>query len=111
MIQQGDVLFIPIPYNTVPKQTKPVDPKNGRLVIAEGEATGHAHAILAANAGKEQSRLLITDDDKQMFLVNNASVDVFHEEHDIVTIPPGTWAIKGVQEYDYDKEQARRIQD
>lgn len=42
--RQGDVLFIPI--NKIPKDAKAVTRDNrGRIVLAEGEKTGHAHAV------------------------------------------------------------------
>ena len=47
MYRQGDVLLAPIP-------ALPVDavsvPRKGRIVLAEGEATGHAHAIAEPDA-------------------------------------------------------------
>ena len=43
-IRQGDVILIPVA--TVPADAQPVQPA-GRLVLAEGETSGHEHVIAA----------------------------------------------------------------
>jgi hypothetical protein len=48
MYRQGDVLIIPV--YSVPGNLAPVARENGRIVLADGEATGHAHAIRAEGA-------------------------------------------------------------
>ncbi len=46
MYRQGDILIMPVPEASVPPGlvAEPRDPK-GRIVLALGEATGHAHAL------------------------------------------------------------------
>ena len=47
LLRQGDVLLVPVeglPQGSESRQQK-VERVGGRLVLAEGEATGHAHAI------------------------------------------------------------------
>ena len=41
--RQGDVLVIPVA--TIPASAQEVQPRNGRLIVAEGEATGHHHSF------------------------------------------------------------------
>lgn len=43
MYRQGDVLIIPV--KNFPEQCEPVARENGQVVLAHGEATGHAHVI------------------------------------------------------------------
>jgi len=42
---QGDVLLFRLPDGFAPLKTQPVPPRNGKLILAEGELTGHHHAI------------------------------------------------------------------
>jgi len=49
LYRQGDILIIPT--TQVPEGLKPIKrDKHNRLILAEGETTGHAHAIQAAPA-------------------------------------------------------------
>ena len=43
MFRQGDVLIIPV--KSIPKTAEPIAREQGRVVLAHGEVTGHAHAI------------------------------------------------------------------
>jgi hypothetical protein len=45
MKRQGDVLLIPV--DEIPAGLKTVPRDNGRVILAYGEATGHAHAVRA----------------------------------------------------------------
>ena len=47
-IRQGDVYLIPVV--AIPATATPVAREAGRLILAHGEVTGHAHAILAPDA-------------------------------------------------------------
>lgn len=42
---QGDVSIVPIPADVVISMADEIRPIDGRLIIQEGEATGHHHAI------------------------------------------------------------------
>ena len=54
--RQGDVLLIPT--DSIPEGTKPAKrDSRGRLVLAEGEVTGHAHVIL-----DDAATLFVQDD-------------------------------------------------
>ena len=43
MFRQGDVLVVPV--DEIPTGLKKVPREQGRLVLAHGEATGHAHVV------------------------------------------------------------------
>jgi hypothetical protein len=47
-LRQGDILFVPV--KKLPKGLTDVPRQNGRVVVAEGEITGHCHAIDAPGA-------------------------------------------------------------
>jgi len=42
---QGDVLLFRLPDGYIPAKTQPIAPRAGQLILAEGEMTGHHHAI------------------------------------------------------------------
>lgn len=105
MLQQGDVLLRPI--EVAPKNCKEIKDMRG-VVLAEGEATGHYHGI----EGCEGVALLEAPDNKR-YLVNSTSktVDLKHQEHKTIPVPPGVFEIDQVREYDYFNEIERRVID
>lgn len=96
LIRQGDVLVVPCP--TIPENTTPIPRENGRLVLAHGEATGHAHAIThpdvtlvtAEQAGELRMWMHVTAPEP---------VELVHQEHDTLLIPPGTYRVIRQREY------------
>lgn len=42
---QGDVILFRLPDGYIPSKTQPIPPRAGQLILAEGEMTGHHHAI------------------------------------------------------------------
>jgi hypothetical protein len=106
--QQGDVLIKTDEDLVLPADAKPVEPKGGRLILAEGEATGHAHAIEAC----DEAQLFCTPAGELFLQVTGEKpVTVKHEEHKAVEVPPGTYFIDIVQEYDYFEDEARKVED
>jgi hypothetical protein len=101
MIVQGDVFFVKT--RTIPGEAKKVNRKSRGFVIAEGEATGHAHVIEAEIELYEKNGILYLNTSKQ--------VQVTHEEHLPVTLPPGIWKVGTVREYDPFIEKARKVRD
>ena len=102
LYQQGDVL---IETAEIPKSAKKVQPKNGKLILAEGEATGHTHAI----ANTEKAELF--EQDGRLWLGVKKSVEVKHEEHHSITLPPGDFEVRKVQEYDHFFEESKDVVD
>jgi hypothetical protein len=96
LIRQGDLLLVPL--NQVPEYKRRV--RTGRLVLAEGEATGHAHVIdderasvysAWDNFGGPLSPFLHIEGDEPVLLV--------HEEHDVLSVPPGVYEVRRQREY------------
>ena len=89
MYRQGDLLLVPI--DTIPKNRGRVQPRDrrGRVVMAEGEVTGHAHAIRKAGAR------LYGDDVARRFLrvFENDGVDLVHEEHATIHLAKGAYRV------------------
>ena len=98
--QQGDVLFT---QTTLPKEK--IDKEITDGVIAKGEATGHAHRLLMRPPIK-------------LFMIKTAlyiraleAAVIQHEEHNKIILPPGTYIVSKVREYDHFKEETREVAD
>lgn len=103
MYRQGDVLVIQI--DELPAGLSPLDPKSDSrgLVLAEGEATGHAHAIdwsQVRTAGGDGSALYFEAGD---------SAVLTHQEHDPILLPPGNY--RAVRQREYAPEGLRNVAD
>lgn len=87
--RQGDIEILSA---KIPKDAQP-QPTSGRTVLAEGEATGHAHAI---RAGFAQIYLL----GAVMYLRALHEAEIEHEEHGRIILPPGDYIVRRKREYD-----------
>lgn len=104
MFRQGDVLIVPI--KSMPRGVEPVDRENGRVVLAHGEVTGHAHAI------KDDHAALFRDPKLAaifMQVSGVASVALEHDEHDAISIPPGAYQV--IRQREYSPEELRNVAD
>jgi len=99
MYRQGDVLIIPV--NEIPEEVEAVKRENGRLILAEGEATGHAHAIASQHARMYAAGI-------GMFLVLKKAAELLHEEHGKIDLPPGNYQVIRQREYDPVRERLVR---
>jgi len=103
LYQQGDVLLTTV--KRLPGKGKKVKSYNGRLILADGEATGHAHAVAVAE-GVEMREI-----SGNLYLCCDKAATITHEEHGAITVPPGKYRVDRVQEYDHFAEEARDVQD
>ncbi len=85
--RQGDVLVREI--DALPSNLHPVPRDAGRIILAYGETTGHAHAISAP----DEEATLLTADEEHRFLRIMAGVHLDHEEHGTIAIPPGIYEV------------------
>lgn len=90
MLRQGDVLLVPA--DAIPDDARVITRDNGRVVLAYGEVTGHAHAI----ASHEATQLRDGDD---RYLRLEAAATLAHEEHAPIEVPPGVYRIVIQREY------------
>ncbi len=93
LYRQGDVLLQRV--DDVPTGLTPVPQDNGRVILAYGEVTGHAHAVL----GDAQFLAADLADLEERFLRVQADSQVVHEEHDTITLPPGNYRVVRQREY------------
>lgn len=88
--RQGDVYVERVA--SLPKGAKPKARDNGRVVLAYGEVTGHAHAIADPAA-------LLYDAGEELFLQADGTVTLRHEEHAPIAIPGGVFRVTRQREY------------
>lgn len=91
MFRQGDVLIVRV--DSIPGDVTPVKREDGNIVLAHGEVTGHRHRIPSRHAN-----LYRTEMDARYMRVT-APVQLRHEEHTTVKIPPGDYRISLHTEY------------
>ncbi len=85
--RQGDVLLREV--DAIPEQARPVERDDGRLVLAYGEVSGHAHVVDAP----EDEAILLSAGENARFLRLMADVDLVHEEHGPVELPAGLYQV------------------
>jgi len=102
-IQQGDVLF------------KAVDEVKGKevkagvrgYVFAEGETTGHYHAVKEIEGVKMYEKNGV----KYVRVLKDTGAVVEHQEHKSVVLPKGNYKIGIVQEYDWFADEIQNVRD
>lgn len=96
---QGDVLLIPV--RSLPSNLKPLARVDGKLVLAYGEVTGHAHRIEEATTEgwvDEKDAVFIEvksliEEVKLMHGKLDGSVTVGDKPHDPITLPVGLYRV------------------
>jgi len=81
----------------------------GRIVLAEGEVTGHFHAIeedtdTVVLSPREKAAI----DDLILHVRRPEGVVVQHPEHGPITLEPGIWKVKRQREYEYGSESREK---
>ena len=94
MSRQGDVLLVAV--DSIPDGAKPIERENGKVVLAHGEVTGHAH-VIASSAARFLG--VVNGDSMRRFLHAERPVVLQHEEHDEVRIAKGTYEVIIQREY------------
>lgn len=94
MKRQGDILLVPV--ESVPDGLVDVPRENGRIVLAEGEVSGHLHAIDSPEA---LFRAVDLDEIEGRFLEIEAEVALTHPEHDTIVLEPGKYEVRRQREY------------
>lgn len=87
LYRQGDVALVPV--EAIPESATPVARDRGRLVLAYGEVTGHAHVIDAPEA----EATLLTTEEGERFLRLVGAAPLVHEEHAPITVAPGLYRL------------------
>jgi hypothetical protein len=104
IFRQGDVLIRQVAK--LPKGATAVK-NEGRIVLAHGEVTGHAHAVAideAVEYGMADAAGAV-----RRFLAVASSATVKHEEHAAIPLPAGVYEI--VQQREYSPQEIRNVAD
>jgi hypothetical protein len=101
MLRQGDVLLIRI-EGSIPVDARRVDGPGGRIVLAYGEATGHAHAVIGGEA-------TVYESGHERFLEVRLASSLIHEEHAALDLEAGAYRI--VRQREYAPGEFRSVQD
>jgi hypothetical protein len=78
----------------------------GRVILAYGEVTGHAHAIKAEGAALFRDPKLMA---VFMTVSGGDAVALEHDEHSTIMIPPGAYRI--IRQREYSPEEIRNVAD
>ena len=100
--RQGDVL-VEYASREIPKDAKPIAREGGAVVLAHGEATGHAHKITGRGVKFFQA------DAGQRFLSVTAPKSLEHDEHDTIPLPRGNPEV--IRQREYSPEAIRNVAD
>jgi hypothetical protein len=90
-MRQGDVLLVPTKRST--KGFTEVKRDKKRVILAYGEVTGHAHAIL------EKDAVLFDNGNGIRILSVESEAQLVHEEHSTIVLPKGNYEIRIQREY------------
>jgi hypothetical protein len=99
--RQGDVFIEKI--EALPSGLKKHKKDNGRIILAYGEVTGHAHAIV------DDVTASFIDSDGNLYLESKEDILVKHEEHAEIKLPAGVYRITHQREYS--PEEIRNVLD
>ncbi len=92
--RQGDVLIKRV--QGIPEGLQQVPLDQGRVILAYGEITGHAHAVLG------DVELLAADVEEmelRFLRVESEMAEVVHEEHSTIELPAGDYEVRRQREY------------
>lgn len=105
LARQGDVLVQHLPAGAkLPRGAKPLPRNAGRIVLADGKSTGHAHAI--ADDGAD---LFEVDGARTLRVTAETGVDLVHEEHETIHFGAGDYSV--ARQREWSGEDERRVED
>ncbi|MBF0553740.1 MAG: hypothetical protein HQK96_04200 [Nitrospirae bacterium] len=101
LLVQGDVFLVKV--DSLPTDVKRVKRIERGYVLAEGEVTGHAHAIV--------EDINLYQRDGVLYIEASEPVNLLHEEHLPIKVDAGIWKVGTVREYDPFAEHERVVVD
>lgn len=96
MFRQGDVLIEEVaglPREVFGTKLEVVPREGGRVILAHGEVTGHAHAIADQTAVLMSFKVKGKEQEEERYLKIERSSTLSHEEHGPIELPPGKYRI------------------
>jgi hypothetical protein len=108
MYRQGDVLIAPIAEAQVPPVVPGLEPvgrdPRERMILALGESTGHAHAVVGKG-----TLYPAAEPQEPMYLHLPDGGRVVHEEHAAITLPAGWFRV--IRQREYEPGSVRMVAD
>lgn len=100
--RQGDVLLQRV--ENTPTNLTPIPREGGKVVLAHGEVTGHAHAIADSGVrfGRDGSGVTYLE-------IADALAMLTHQEHGTIELPKGTYRV--TRQREYSPEAIRNVAD
>jgi hypothetical protein len=89
-VRQGDVLLVRV--DAIPPGAR-ARRRNGRIVLATGETTGHAHAIAELDASEFRVG-------GERYVLVRSRAQLIHEEHAPIHLGPGAYRVVVQREFD-----------
>jgi len=78
--------------------------RDGAVVLAEGEATGHRHAFYGDGVVMFRDDALATDLPRALYVghvrIDADAAELRHEEHDTITLTKGLYRVRRQREFD-----------
>ncbi len=105
VIRQGDVGLVLSDGATPKGKLKVVPREGGRLILAHGEITGHAHVI------DDEAAVLYVDERGELFLSLSRDTILKHEEHTHLSVPKQSGLINVKRQREYSPEAIKPVQD
>lgn len=113
--QQGDVILLKVTEEEFKKAKLgiKISQHETRAVLAEGEETGHYHAIYMDDMLEDAGVTLCKRNSwgNNEGLIVKGKVDLKHEEHNTITLPEGFYIQKIVREFDHLTGRTRGVID
>lgn len=97
MCRQGDVLICRV--DEIPAMAKEQKRDRGRVVLAYGESTGHAHAFHGSRVTLYADTGSGSGGRRFLRVTGDAPEALTHEEHSPILVPPGEYEVLGQREY------------
>lgn len=105
LYRQGDVFIRRV--DAIPEGLDTIARDNGRVVLAYGEVTGHAHVIVSDDVTMFGN--LENEMDRRFLAVEADMAHVTHEEHSTIDIPRGYYEV--IRQNEYTPEAIVRVAD
>lgn len=110
ILRQGDVALAPTRKPTA--KLTPVPKDAGRVILAYGEVTGHAHQVIAdidTLPADAPSCALMEAPDGRRFLFVERPCSLTHDEHGPIALTPGCYEV--IRQVEYTPEAIRTVAD
>ncbi len=99
--RQGDVLIVSVA--SIPTGATPVPREDGRVVLAHGEVTGHAHALMERNVNMVEKGM------RRFLEITGGGASVVHEEHGTIRLDAGQYEV--IRQREYSPSEIRNVAD